>query len=146
MLYNSICEDIKNFMKEHDKESTSTIRLLKSNIDLYALNNKITDKSDEVVIEVVSKEVKKLKESIVDFEKGNRSDLVDNANREISLLQKYLPKQLTNDELNKILDEVFDLVKPESVKDMGKIMKEVTPKVKGKADMSLVSSLIKERL
>ena len=116
--------------------------------DLYLVNNKLdrNNASDEVVIDVVSKQIKTLKESIEEFKKGNREDLIDNANREIELLSKYLPEQLTTEEVNNIVDEVFNKVNPKSVKDMGSIMKELTPLVKGKADMKEVNNIVRNKL
>lgn len=148
MLYETISKDMVNAMKSKDKDSLNTLRLLKSAIDLYLVNNKLdrNNASDEVVIDVVSKQVKTHRESIEEFKKGNRLDLVENLNREIELLSKYLPEQLSSDELNKIVDEVFAKVNPTSVKDMGSIMKEITPLVKGKADMREVNAIIKTKL
>ena len=137
-----------NAMKSKDKDTLGTLRLLKSAIDLYLVNNKLerNNASDEVVIDVVSKQVKTHRESIEEFKKGNRQDLIDNLNREIELLSKYLPEQLSSEELSDIVDSVFNEVKPTSVKDMGAIMKAITPLVKGKADMREVNALIKEKL
>lgn len=148
MLYETISKDMVNAMKSKDKDTLNTLRLLKSAIDLYLVNNKLdrNNASDEVVIDVVSKQVKTHRESIEEFKKGNRLDLVENLNREIELLSKYLPEQLSSDELNKIVDEVFEKVNPTSVKDMGAIMKEITPLVKGKADMREVNTIIKTKL
>ena len=148
MLYETISKDMVNAMKSKDKDTLGTLRLLKSAIDLYLVNNKLdrNNASDEVVIDVVSKQVKTHRESIEEFKKGNRQDLIDNLNREIELLSKYLPEQLTSEELENIVNEVFDKVNPTSVKDMGTIMKEITPLVKGKADMREVNALIKEKL
>ena len=148
MLYDKISKDMVEAMKNKDKDSVSTLRLLKSAIDLYLINNKMDrhDASDEVVIEVISKQVKTHKESIEQFKAGNRQDLIDGLNREIELLSKYLPEQLTEEELNKIIDEVFDKVKPTSMKDMGAIMKEIKPLVTGKADMKEVNNIIKSKL
>ena len=148
MLYETISKDMVNAMKSKDKDSLNTLRLLKSAIDLYLVNNKLdrNNASDEVVIDVVSKQVKTHRESIEEFKKGNREDLVANLNREIELLSKYLPKQLSSEELEKVVDEVFSKVNPTSVKDMGAIMKEITPLVKGKADMREVNSIIKTKL
>ena len=148
MLYDKISKDMVEAMKSKDKDTVSTLRLLKSAIDLYLINNKMErhDASDEVVIEVVSKQVKTHKESIEQFKAGNRQDLIDGLNREIDLLSKYLPEQLSEEELNKIIDEVFDKVKPTSMKDMGAIMKELKPLVTGKADMKEVNTLIREKL
>ena len=86
------------------------------------------------------------KDSITEFEKGGRKDLVDKTQAEIDILMKYLPEQLSHDEVKKIIDEVFTEVKPTSVKDMGKVMKEATAKLKGKADMKEVSTIVKEKL
>jgi uncharacterized protein YqeY len=102
--------------------------------------------SDDIVIDVVSKQVKKHRESIEEFKKGNREDLVKNLEREIELLSKYLPKQLTKEEIEVEINKAFDKVKPTSMKDMGLLMKELTPVLKGKADMKLVNSIVKEKL
>ncbi len=148
MLYDKISKDMIEAMKAKDKETVSTLRLLKSAIDLYLINNKMErhDASDEVVIEVVSKQVKTHKESIEEFKKGNRQDLIDGLNREIELLSKYLPEQLSESEIREEIDKVFDKIKPTSIKDMGLIMKELTPIFKGKADMKFVNTIVKEKL
>ncbi len=148
MLYEKISKDMIEAMKAGNKEKVSTLRLLKAAIDKYLIDNKMErhETTDETVIEVVSKQVKTLKESIVEFEKGNRTDLVESANKEISVLNEYLPEQLSAEELNKIIDEVFDKVKPTSMKDMGTIMKELKPLVTGKVDMKDVNTIIRERL
>jgi uncharacterized protein YqeY len=148
MLYETISKDMVNAMKSKDKDSLNTLRLLKSAVDLYLVNNKLdrNNASDEVVIDVVSKQVKTHRESIEEFKKGNRQDLIDNLTREIELLSKYLPEQLSSEELANIVENVFNEVKPSSVKDMGAIMKAITPLVKGKADMREVNALIKEKL
>ena len=148
MLYETISNDMKEAMKAHDKDSLNTIRLLKSAIDMYLVNNKMERNScsDEIVIDIVSKQVKTNKESIEEFKKGNRQDLVDKLLKEIDLLSKYLPKQLTEEEINSEIDKVFDKVKPTSMKDMGLIMKELTPIFKGKADMKTVNEIVRSKL
>lgn len=148
MLYETISNDMKEAMKAHDKDSLNTIRLLKSAIDMYLVNNKMERNScsDEIVIDIVSKQVKTHKESIEEFKKGNRHDLVDKLLKEIDLLSKYLPKQLTEEEINFEIDKVFDKVKPTSMKDMGLIMKELTPIFKGKADMKTVNEIVRSKL
>ena len=147
MLYEQVQSDMKEAMKSHDKDSLNTLRLLKSAIDLYLVNNKLerNNASDEIVIDIVSKQVKTHKESIEEFKKGNRQDLVEGLEREIALLSKYLPEQLSEDEVRAEIDKVFDKVKPTSMKDMGSIMKELGG-LKGKADMKLVNSIVKEKL
>lgn len=148
MLYETISNDMKEAMKAHDKDSLNTIRLLKSAIDMYLVNNKMERNScsDEIVIDIVSKQVKTHKESIEEFKKGNRQDLVDKLLKEIDLLSKYLPKQLAEEEINSEIDKVFDKVKPTSMKDMGLIMKELTPIFKGKADMKTVNEIVRSKL
>lgn len=144
-MYDKIKADIVTAMKDKDTLKLQTLRGIKGDADLEHINKKV-EINDELMINVLSRGIKTRKESIGEFEKGGRDDLIAKTNEEIELLQSYLPAQLSSDELIKILDEVFAKVNPTSEKDMGLIMKEVTPLVKGKADMKEVSTLIKERL
>ena len=146
MLYSTINNDMKEAMKSHDKETLSTIRLLKSAIDLQKINNKLSEITDDLVIEVASRQVKQHKESITEFRNAGRNDLADNLEREIKLISKYLPDQLSKEEIEKELDKIFEEVKPESKKDMGKIMKETNIRLKGKADFKLVSEIVNSKL
>lgn len=149
MLYDTIMTDMKEAMKSHDKETLSTLRFLKSAIDLFKINNKMDrteSPNDDTVIEVVSKQVKTHKESIEEFKKAGRNDLVENLLKEVQVLSKYLPEQLSEDEVRSKIDEVISSVKASSIKDMGKVMKELTPIFKGKADMKLVNTIVKEKL
>ena len=144
-MFETIQKDFVKAMKEKDKESLNVIQMLKGSIVNEEINKK--DKlTDDEIISIVVKQVKMRKDAITDFEKAGRNDLVESYQKEIDLLSKYLPEQLSIDEVNKIIDEVFDQVKPTSPKDMGLIMKEITPKVKGKADMGYVSKTIKEKI
>ena len=144
-MYEKIKSDIVAFMKEKDTLKVQTLRGIKGDVDLEHINKKV-DITDELVIDMLSRGIKTRKESILEFEKGNRDDLIEKTNQEIEFLQGYLPKQLTTEELNNIIDEVFNKVNPTSGKDMGLIMKELTPLVKGKCDMKEVSSIIKSKL
>ena len=144
-MYEKIKSDIVAFMKEKDTLKVQTLRGIKGDVDLEHINKKI-DITDELVIDMLSRGIKTRKESILEFEKGNREDLIEKTNQEIEFLQGYLPKQLTTEELNNIIDEVFTKVNPTSCKGMGLIMKELTPLVKGKCDMKEVSSIIKSKL
>ena len=144
-MYDKIKEEIVKALKEKDTLKLQTLRGIKGEIDLEHINKKV-EINDDLVISVLSHQIKTRRESIVEFEKGNRNDLIEKTNEEITLLQGYLPKQLSDDEINKILDDAFNKVNPTSAKEMGLIMKEVTPLLKGKADMGKVSSMIKERL
>ena len=138
-------KDIINAMKAKDQTRLTVLRMVKGAMQLDSINNK-KEINDELLIDNVSKQIKLRNDSIIEFEKANRSDLVDKNKQEIEILKEYLPTQLTSDEIDAILNEVFDTVKPTSSKDMGSIMREVTPKVKGRADMKLVSDKIKEKL
>lgn len=145
-LYDNINNDMKEAMKSHDKESLSTIRLLKSAIDLQKINNKLEEINDDLVIEVASRQVKQHKESITEFRSAGRNDLADNLEREIKLISKYLPEQLSKEEIEEEINKIFEEVKPESKKDMGKVMKEANIRLKGKADFKLVSEIVNSKL
>ena len=144
-MYDKIKGDIVSAMKEKDTLKLQTLRGVKGEIDLAHIDKKV-EINDELVTDVLSHQIKTRKESIVEFEKGGREDLVNKTNDEINLLLSYLPEQLSEEELNKLIDEVFAKVNPTSQKDMGLIMKEVNPLVKGKADMKVVSTIIKDKL
>lgn len=144
-LLDTINNDMKNYMKEKDSFSLGVVRMVKGAIQLESINKK-KELTDEEIISVISKQIKMRKDSIVEFEKGNRQDLVEQNKKEIEILNKYMPEQLSMEEINKIIDEAFLLIKPTSSKEQGLIMKEITPKLKGRADMSLVSGIIKGRL
>lgn len=140
-----ILDDLKSAMKSQDKEKLSVIRMVKGAISLEEINKKI-ELSDDDIIAIIAKQIKTRKESIVDFEKGNRQDLVEQTKREIEILNQYMPQQFSEEEISNILDEIFDQVQPKGISDMGKVMKEASNRFKGRADMSSVSQIIKERL
>lgn len=146
MLYEKLNADMKSAMINKDKDTLSTLRYLKSAIDLYRINNKLDEVTDEVVIDIASKQVKTHKESILEFEKGNRLDLAENLKREIKLLETFLPEQLSDEEIEIELNKIFDEVKPTSKADMGKIMREVNSKLKGRVDMKKVSELVNNKI
>lgn len=145
LLIEKINEDMKTAMKAQDKETLNVIRMVKSAVQLSKIELK-HDLSDEEVVDVISKQIKMRKDSVIEFEKASRDDLVNQYNREIDILNKYMPEQLSLEEVNKIIDEAFALINPTSPKQMGLIMKEVNPKVRGKFDMGEVSKLIKDKL
>lgn len=140
-----ISSDMIEALKNKDKDSLSVIRLLKGAIQLEELNQK-KELDDDEVSSIVIKQIKQRKESIEQFEKGNRQDLIEKTLKEIEVLEKYLPLQLTEEELEQVILKIFEQVNPTSKKDIGKIMALVMPQVKGKADMGLVSKIIKEKL
>ena len=140
-----VTKDLTTAMKDQDKFTLSVLRMLKSALQLEKINKKHELEDDEVIA-VVKKQVKTRKDSIVEFEKYNKTEEVEKLNKEIEVLTKYLPPELSKEELEKALDEIFSELKPESIKEMGKVMKEVANKLGNSVDMSLVSSLVKERL
>lgn len=144
-LVKMLDSDIINAMKDKDKLKLDTLRIVKAAMKQEVIDHK-KEMNDELLIDTITHEIKTRKESIKEFEKGNRTDLITKTNSEIELLNKYLPKQLTESELDEIINNIFNEVKPESIKDMGKIMGLITPLVKGKADMQIVSSKVRELL
>ena len=138
MLKDRIYQDIVAAMKAKDKDKLSVLRMLKGSLQLENIN-KGKELTDDVVIDVISREIKQRKESIAEFTKGGREDLANETAKEIDILKAYLPEQLSEEEIEKIIDQVFASVAPTSAKDMGKVMKEVTPLVKGKAEIGRAS-------
>ena len=144
-LAEKINNDLKEAMKNKDSFKLGVIRMVKGAMQL-AKPNPREELTDDDVITVISKQIKMRNDSIKEFEAAGRSDLVEQNKKEIEILNTYMPKQLSEEELTEIIDKVFEEVKPTSQKDMGLIMKNISPLVKGKADMSLVNKLVKERL
>lgn len=132
-------------MKAKEKEKLAVIRAVKAGMDQEHIDKK-REINDELLIEVVNKQVKQRKEAIEEFSKAERMDLVEKNKSEVEVLMNYLPKQLTQEEIIEILNKVFEEVNPTSQKDMGKIMGTITPLIKGKADTKEVSNMIKDRL
>ena len=138
-------QDMIEAMKNKEKDRLTVIRMVKAAMDQEHIDRK-KEINDELLIDVVNKQIKMRKDSITEFEKGGRNDLVEKTQSEIELLMTYLPEQLSLEDVKSIIDEIFAEVKPEGQKDMGKVMKEATAKLKGKADMKEVSNIIKEKL
>lgn len=137
--------DLKDAMKSKDSFALSVIRMAKGAIQLEAINKK-KELSEDELVSIISKQIKLRKDSISEFEKAGRNDLVEQNKKEIELLTKYMPEQLSEEEINSIIDEIFEKVNPTSAKDMGLIMKELSPRLKGKADMGYVNGIIKNKL
>ena len=137
--------DMIDAMKNKDKEKLTVIRMVKASMDQEHIDRK-KEINDELLFDVVNKQIKMRKDAIVEFEKGNRNDLIEKNQREIDILQVYLPEQLSDDEVVKVIDEIFSSLNPNGSKDMGKVMKEATARFKGKTDMRMVSEIIKSRL
>jgi uncharacterized protein YqeY len=144
-MFERINNDIVSAMKAKDKDTLDVIRMVKGAMQLESISKKRNLEDDEVIA-IVSKQIKMRKESIEEFKKANRTDLIEKTESEIVILNKYLPEQLSDEELSKIIDEIIVKVEAKNDKDMGKIMKELAPLVKGKADMGKVNMMIKEKL
>ena len=138
-------DDWKAALKAKDKFTANVISTAKAALLIVEKTDNRVLEEDEV-ISILAKEVKQRRESILEFEKGNRQDLVDQCNAEIEILLKYLPQQLSEEEIKQIIKESADELGANSIKDMGKVMSAVRPKVVGKADGKLVSEIVKEYL
>lgn len=138
-------KDMIEAMKNKDKDKLTVIRMVKAGMKQEVIDHK-KEENDDLLIDVVNKQIKMRKDSIDEFTKGGREDLVKKTQEEIDILMEYLPEQLSEEEVSKIVDEIFDEVKPEGQKDMGKIMKLCQEKLKGKTDMKAVSALVREKL
>lgn len=138
-------KDMIEAMKNKDKDRLTVIRMVKAALKQEHIDNK-KEINDELLIDVVNKQIKMRKDSITEFEKGNREDLIEKTKQEVEVLMAYLPEQLPKEEVVKIIDEIFDEIKPESQKDMGKVMKEAQIKLKGKTDMKEVSEIVRQKL
>ena len=145
MLVEKLKKDMIEAMKNKDKEKLTVIRMLKAALDKERIDKK-AEVNDDLLIDVVNKQVKMRNDSLEEFKKANRADLIKQTEEELEILKDYLPEQLSEEEVITIIEEVINEVNAETIKDMGKVMKEVTPKVKGKADMKHVSEIIKSKL
>ncbi len=163
MLKKEIQNAVNQALKSGDQISAGTLRMLLASIiskekeKRYKISkeksgateeqlSKELELTDEQIIEVISSEIKKRKDAIVLYEKGNRPELADKEKNEIEILKKYLPEQLSENELKKIIAESIAKTGAKEIKDTGKIMQDLMPKVKGKADNSEISKIIKELL
>ena len=144
-LKETLLQDLKVAMKEKDTIRKNTIQLVRAGVLQIEKDNHV-ELYDEGVLDVVAKELKKRRDSLPEFEKSGRTDLIDNLNKEIEVLLGYLPEQLTEDEIKKIVEETIAETGASSMKDMGKVMGAVSPKVKGRADNRVVSGYVKELL
>ncbi len=144
-LKKKLMEDFKTSMKNKDTIRKNTITMVRAAIKQREVDER-KQLGDEEILDVISKQLKEKKNVIEDFERGGRQDLVELTQKEIDILLEYLPKQLTEEEIEKIVIETIDEVGAETMKDMGLVMKSVMPKVKGRADGNTVSKIVKNHL
>ncbi|WP_455257179.1 GatB/YqeY domain-containing protein [Peptoniphilus asaccharolyticus] len=139
-LKDKLMEDLKSAMRDKDKLAKDTITLVRASIKQKEVDER-TELNDSDILDIISKQVKERRSAIDEFKRGDRDDLVEKTNAEIEILLKYLPKQLDEQELTEIIKEVMSEHGIESSADMGKLMKNVMLKVKGRADGKLVSEV-----
>jgi uncharacterized protein len=144
-LKERITEDMKAAMRSGEKERLGLIRMITSAIKQREVDERIT-LDDIQVLSVLEKMIKQRKESLVQFQAGNRQDLVDKESAEITLLQTYLPAPLSDGEIDALISEAISSTGAASIKDMGKVMAVIKGKAQGRADMAAVGAKIKARL
>ena len=144
-LKERIQEDMKSAMRNKDSKRLGVIRLIMAAIKQREVDERIT-LDDAQVIEVLDKMLKQRRESIIQYEKGQRQDLADKESYEITIVQEYLPPALDETELESLISEAINLVGATSSKDMGKVIGILKPRIQGRADMGKVSGRIKEKL
>ena len=144
-LKEQLFADLKTAMKEKDTLKKDTVQLIRSGILQYEKDNKV-ELDDEGVLDIITKQLKSRRDSLPDYQKSGREDLIEKLNKEIEILLGYLPEQLSEDEIATIVEEAIAATGAASIKEMGKVMGIVNPKVKGRADMKVVGALVKKLL
>ena len=144
-LLSSIQEEVKTALKSGEKFRASTLRLIVSALKLEE-KNKAKALTDNEALEILTKMIKQRKDSIYQFETANRMELAQKEKDEIEIIQNYLPEQLSEEELSVLINEVIKEINAESIKDMGKVMGILKPKITGKADAGIASGLVKKLL
>ncbi len=144
-LKETLLNDLKQAMKDKDIIRKDTVQMVRASVLQIEKDKKVT-LDDDGVLEVISKELKKRKDVLPEYEKSGRQDLIDGLNAEINVLLAYLPEQLTPEQLTEIVKDAIDSVGAVSMKDIGKVMSAVMPKVKGRADGKQINQCAKELL
>ena len=142
MLIERIESDFKTAMKEKNEIKLRTLRMLKAAIRNKEIEKKLKSLPETEILEIIQKQIKQRKDSISDFEKGNRQDLAAKEKGEVSILEQYLPKQLTEAEIKALVEKAIKTTGATTKSDMGKVMKELMPQLTGKADGKLVSQIV----
>ncbi|MYL46621.1 GatB/YqeY domain-containing protein [Virgibacillus halodenitrificans] len=145
-LLEQLNQDMKQAMKNKDKETLSVIRMVKASLQNESIKLGKDFLTEDEELTILSREVKQRKDSLQEFKSAGRDDLVEKLEREINILQEYMPKQLTTEELEAIVQSTIQEVNATSKKDMGKVMSAVMPKVKGKADGSQINEIVQKQL
>lgn len=144
-LKERLLDDMKTAMKSGEKQRLSVIRMARAAIKNLEIEKR-KDLEDDEVIEVLNKEVKQRRDSIIEYKKAGKENIVTDLNKEIEILSEYLPEQLSTAELEKLIQEVINLTGASSMQDIGKVMGTIMPKVKGRADGKIINQLVREKL
>lgn len=144
-LKERITDDMKSAMRAKNKERLMTIRLVLAVVKQQEVDTQ-EDVGDQAVLAILDKQVKQRRDSIAQYDKAGRDDLANQERKEMAILQEYLPEQLTDSEIDALIQQALDETGASAMKDMGKVMGFITPKAKGRADMGKISGLIKSRL
>lgn len=144
-MFDKIKKDLMTAMKEQDKFKLSVLRMLKSALQAEEISKK-SELTDDEVLNIIKKQVKVRNASLEEYKDYGRYDLANDLAQEIEILKSYLPEELSNEELIKIIDEQFNIINPTSIKDMGKVIKAISNVVGTRADMGEVSKIVKEKI
>lgn len=144
-LKERLADDLKSAMKEKNLVRKNAVQMIRAGVLQVEKDNKVT-LDDDGVLEVIAKQLKQRRDSLPDYEKSGREDLISQLNAEIAVLMEYLPEQLSEDELREIVAEAVKATGAQSLKDMGKIMAAVMPKTKGRADGKMINNIARELL
>lgn len=145
MLKEKLLEDLKSAMKEKDEIKKNTVQMVRAAI-LQVEKDKGVTLEDNQVLDIIAKESKKRKDSLADFEKSGREDLISSVKKEIEILSQYLPKQLSKEEITTIVKDIIEQTGATSIKDMGIVMKEAKQKMGASADGKTINEVVKELL
>ncbi|KGP90493.1 hypothetical protein N780_04950 [Pontibacillus chungwhensis BH030062] len=145
-LLERLNQDMKEALRNKEKERLSVIRMVKSSLQNEALKLGKDELTEEEELTVLSREIKQRKDSLQEYKSAGRDDLAQKDERDIEIIQSYMPQQLSEDELDAIVQETIAEVGASSKQDMGKVMSAIMPKVKGKADGSLVKQFVQKHL
>lgn len=144
-LKEQLLSDLKSAMKSKDKVAKDTVTMIRAAV-LQKEKDTKAELEDSDILDIIAKQHKQRKDALADFVKAGRDDLIETTNQEIAIIKKYLPEQLSREEIEKIVDETIEEVGATSMKEMGKVMGKLMPKVKGVADGKVVNEIVREKL
>ena len=145
MLKEKLLEDMKTSMREKNNIRKNVIQMVRAAI-LQVEKDKHIELNDDQILEIIAKESKKRKDSLPDYEKSGREDLINQVKEEIEILAEYLPKQMSKEEIEKVVEEVIASLGATTMKDMGPVMKEAKAKIGPAADGKTINEIVKEKL